>query len=504
MSWDAEKSEARIWEHLESIPPIEVQPLERKANLETLLSETCCREIEGAHIYVDVPNFSQLIGGAENEDQLRQIIRAIHIYQRQLSRITEETFDGVRVHFQGVRMHALLYRPIGELTELATRAFLLSVLARDFLRHIFNPRFESMPNLALSTGTDIGTVIGTRNGMRGDRELLFLGTTANQAAKILETGLRLTPNMFVQLPERLQQLCESDGDFYRVMPLTKDEVDDLVATADISWDRDELSELVEADLEAFPIADIKISGATELIDLDSLSIFNNKGVRAASLFADLCGFTAFIERAETDEQKQDALKALHLARKEFTRVATQDFNGLRVQFQGDRMQALFHLPEADGALAKKSTAVAIAIQSSMEILRSAFEPMASLQVAVGVDLGDVVISNLGTRGHRDRIVIGTSVVQAARNEERCDKREIGVSGIVYRELEDDLRNQFAYSNEKRCYIARGLTFAALDRKAAGEVYRGASPVIIQRTGSGLAVTGVGSGNKVTPAASYSE
>jgi hypothetical protein len=46
-------------------------------------------------------------------------VQGVHLYQREVARIVEraELFDGVRVHFQGARLHALFYRRINKLLE---------------------------------------------------------------------------------------------------------------------------------------------------------------------------------------------------------------------------------------------------------------------------------------------------------------------------------------------------------------------------------------------------
>ena len=63
--WDQERSEKRIREHLEKLPAIEIKKLEKLADLESLLSECVCREITGAHVYIDLDHFSRLVAGDE-------------------------------------------------------------------------------------------------------------------------------------------------------------------------------------------------------------------------------------------------------------------------------------------------------------------------------------------------------------------------------------------------------------------------------------------------------
>ncbi|HWW62455.1 MAG TPA: hypothetical protein VN181_13870, partial [Thermoanaerobaculia bacterium] len=237
MAWDYEQSEKRIKQHLAGMPEIEVEKLEKEADLENLLSESNCREIYAAHAYVDIANFSRLTANGDTASDLKKLLRAIHIYQRQLAWIIESHLDGVRVHFQGARVHAVFYRPIDKGEALAEKAFLFMLIVRDFVRYVFNPAFPAYENLAVSGGADIGTVIGTQNGLKGDRELLFLGRPANYAAKIIATGLRLTTAMHEALPEALQDACElvdEDAGIYRATGIGKDDLLDLTEAGGIT------------------------------------------------------------------------------------------------------------------------------------------------------------------------------------------------------------------------------------------------------------------------------
>jgi hypothetical protein len=508
MAWNYENARKRIEAHVAEMPDIEVGKLKVDADLDSLLSETVCREIYGSHVYLDIANFSSLTDAGENNESLKPLLRAIHIYQRQLSWIVESVIGGVRVHFQGARLHALFYRPIDDAEALSTNAFLLLIVVRDFLRYVFNPAFPEYPNLTLCGGADLGSVIGTRNGMKGDRELLFLGDPANHAAKILDTGLRLTRHLYGCLPVELKAFCEVvDGEpgVYRIATVGKDDVITLAAKYGVRWSRTSAERRVADDVEQFPLKDIQYSSATQIIDFDSLSVFNNKAVLAASIFADISGFTAFIASCTTEDQKGHALRVFHVIRRELARVVRHDFGSLRVQYQGDRLQALVHLPEGSRAkISRKATDIAIALQSSMEIVNDLMDGTGSLALAVGVDIGDVVLTRLGQRGHRDRIVLGPSVLEAAANEERTSKRQIGVSTLVYTELDEDVREHFAYSLEARCYTATGLTCAALERKLEHATYAGASSLYVTKSGGGVTVSReeVAGGSKAKPSRSF--
>lgn len=512
MTWQYERSLKRIELHRDTIGEIEIEKLVREADLNQLLTETCCREIYSAHVYATVSNFSHLASNTiYAEDDYKRLIQGVHIYQREVSRIVEtKVFDGLRVHYQGPKLHAMFYRPIDNTEELVIRAFFLPLVIKDFVRSVFNPAFPVYDNFEIAAGVDIGDVIGTRNGQRNDRELLFLGAPANYAAKVIGTSgsLRITKNIYDALPEELQDLCFEVGDNdYQIHALKADELDELLDVYGFDWNREASEARVKEDKAAFPLKDIVYSSANTLIDLDSLSIKNNKRVLAASLFADVTGFTAYIDEAESVDEQTEALLVLHVIRKEMAAVIRNDFEGVRVQFQGDRAQGLYHLPkDEEEGISTEAVEAAIGLQSSMEhTIKEALPEAVDLHLAIGADLGITLASKLGTRSHRDRICIGEAVEAAAKNEERCSAQQIGISESVFDALPDRLSDLFAYDKSAKCYVATGLTAVKAERAQKAAAYSAGTPLFVRTDGPSVRVTREESNNarSATPASSWS-
>jgi len=471
---------------------IQVSKLTREADLENLLTETTCRDIYGAHVYVQVSNFAHLVSyGAYTQDDYKHLIRDAHIYQRELTRIVEG-LGGVVVHFQGTKLHTLFYRPIDDSKKLAVRAVILQLVLKDFVRNIFNQAFTDYDDFTIASGTDIGNAIGTSNGIRGDRELLFLGAPANHAAKIISTAgrLRLTQNIYNALPYSLQKYCDKTVEgMYQLKSVTSEELDALLIAHSLVWDRSASVRRIDEDKKRFPLSAIIYSSAETSIDLDTLSIYNNKRVLAASIFADVSGFTSYIDSAKSEQDKKVALRVFHAIRKELARVIKGDFNGLRIQYQGDRIQGLFHLPQDNmEAIAIKATKTAVGLQSSMEhTLKSCLPEGGELRLAIGIDLEITLVSKLGARGQRDRICIGEPVEKAALYEERCKGGQIGVSRSIYDILPTDLRDFFVYSATAQCYIATDLTEEKVERAALAAFYRSGAPAYIQASTAGVRI-----------------
>ena len=516
MSWNYDTSLNRIQKHLDDMGEIEIEKLVRDADLNSLLSETKCRDIFGAHVYVDVPNFADLATLTAEGDDYRRVIQAVHLYEREVARIVEgaDVFDGVRIHFQGTKLHALFFRPIDNAEEIATRAVLLQMVLRHFICCVFNPEFPKLPNLSVSGGADMGAAIGTKNGHKGDRELLFLGAPANYAAKIL-TGtdsLRVTGAIYDALPESLQAYFTATEDerldvtVYEIGDISTEEMDQLLAEHGIDWDREASLQRVKDDKLIYPLNHIDYSNAEVQIDIDALGITNNKRVLAASVFGDVSGFTRYIDQAIADDEGKTALRLLHAIRKEMSAIVRHDFSGIRVQFQGDRVQALFHMPKGDEKLiATRAINTAIALQSAMEsVIKKLFPEAKKLGMATGISIGTTLVSKLGTRGHRDRICIGDAVEEAARHQEGSAGGEIAVPQAVYELLEEELQNLFSWNKDRGLYIGTNLIQDKVERARKAALFKESVYVTTGAAGASVSSRPTPGSRSFVPSSSYGD
>jgi hypothetical protein len=164
---------------------------------------------------------------------------------------------------------------------------------------------------------------------------------------------------------------------------------------------------------------------------------------------------------------------LHAIRKEMASIVKHDFGGIRVQFQGDRVQALFHLPQGDEKrIAARAVDTAVALQSAMELVIKKLLPEASeLGMAVGSSVGTTLVSKLGTHGHRDRICIGDSVEDAATYQEGSAGGEIAIPASIHVQLDEDLQKLFVWNADRELYIATNLTQDKVERARKAAMFK---------------------------------
>jgi len=189
-------------------------------------------------------------------------------------------------------------------------------------------------------------------------------------------------------------------------------------------------------------------------------------------------------------------------------VIKHDFAGLRIQYQGDRAQALFHLPKDDSsAIAEKAVSAAVGLQSSMAYsLRESLPEMAKLKLAVGIDLDLTLVSKLGTRGERDRICIGLGVQDAEQCQEKCKGEEIGITSAVLELLGTSTKQQFVYDVNRGISVATGYTAEKEERQKKAAAYAGGSAVFVSSSRSGVNIKdaeGAGA-RQVLPSKSYAD
>ena len=193
---------------------------------------------------------------------------------------------------------------------------------------------------------------------------------------------------------------------------------------------------------------------------------NCKRTAAVAVYADLDGFTRYVQEAEGDEKVVALIRQFHMIRSEFHSVIGSDHEGLVLQHRGDCILAILHMPCGDDKHAKRcrrAVDIAIALQSSMEhVLNEHLKDRKDIHVAVGLDVGKAFVTRLGKKGRRVGICFGPEVSSAERLQQRTGAKQICISEDIYDQLDDeDVRAEFAQDGDT--YVATGLTFPKLDR-----------------------------------------
>src|SRR5262249_42228509 len=156
MSWDIDRSKKRVKENDFSDFDIKVADLSRTLDFSNLGTRDV-RRVQGAHIYIDVPNFHLAVDDAGGDKQKqRKLLRAASVFRKVQGDLLK-SLDVEHIQRQTARLHALCYRPYdddsgkGEAGR-AKRAVITAITMNSFLYDVFNAVFEEIRNLNGSAG----------------------------------------------------------------------------------------------------------------------------------------------------------------------------------------------------------------------------------------------------------------------------------------------------------------------------------------------------------------
>jgi len=155
----------------------------------------------------------------------------------------------------------------------------------------------------------------------------------------------------------------------------------------------------------------------------------NKRQMATILFADIRSFTAISEQLEPEV-------VISMLNEYFDAMVNIIFkhNGVLDKFVGDELMATFGLLDAAEHGPSNALQAAIEMQNSMESLMSEFrmKGFPVFEIGIGINCGDVVMGNVGSKNRMDYTVIGDTVNVAARLEQMAEGQSILVGEAVHR------------------------------------------------------------------------
>jgi hypothetical protein len=365
--------------------------------------------------------------------------------------------DTLRVDFHNQRLHALVTKPYGETEEddRVARAVAIAHLISQVLAETGDAD-EQIPNAKVRVGIDSGLALAVNNGRRGGREPLFLGHPANHAAKCAgagtSEGIYLT-NAAREVMGFPILAAEKD----RTTALSQEQIDICAELAGLDISKEQIIELWQEEQEETPIGNIEFTRPTPPLsdlDFDLLSTSNSKRFEGISIYADIDGFSAFVDQ-HLDDNPKNLVRTLHVMRSELDAVAHKDFGGRRVRFIGDCLHGV--LLEGTAYKTDEEASVSSAVQCA-GALRSSFSlAIAHLQaegadtddlgLAIGFELGPLTISRLGMKGDRVRCAMGRAVITSEAEQRDCKGTETAIGLAAYEAGSESVRTVFGASRK---------------------------------------------------------
>ena len=438
------------------------------------------RRARAAHIYIDIPNFHEAVGNAgDDKEKQKKLLRAASV----LRKGQEELFDNYdvgQIQLQTARQHALCFKPYysdeeSKAAERVKQAVIAAITQHSYIYESFNPVFkEDVGDFGAASGIAAGTSFVTNIGYKGERELISLGTCANLGAKIIDQSkkdsITVTKDVYDLLPDSLKEHFRKSRTVaqtitYQAVGLRWGAYPDLAKTLNVDFDAEKLKTNTEERRADLKLKDMNITEAEVLIDIDALTEKNSKRTSAVPIYADLDGFTKYVQESEGDDERIKSLvRKLHMIRHEFHSVMKKDYDGLVIQHQGDRIFGIIHLPSGDDfdKRCNNGLDIAIGLQSSMEHVLNERLDGKEIHVAIGLDVGKTLVTRLGKKGEREVVCLGRKVCSAEQLQLASSGKQIRISKAIYDVIKSETKKgEFKKVNDDE-YVATNLTFPRID------------------------------------------
>lgn len=484
MTWSQQTARARIEQHRHAVPQTAVTVEDYAAFVDSrrrtiALAESLGQPGEpiwrvgrnravvthGVHIYANLVGFNDKLmdAGRETEASHERAMQFLHLHYCACDALIA-AFDIQRVDFHGGRLHAVVLSPAGSAGESARIAKALA-FAGALIQMVdrASDRYGSEFRTGVRIGLDSGPAVAINSGSRGEPDPLFIGSPANHAAHL---AVGDQPGVFVsarverarilgdlqpgQGPIRIRdeiiaRSLESSVEIRGAYLGGRNRLDE--AFSRFTADRDALK---EASGGIRPASFVFHYRPPPLRTLDFTDHPPSRAVRmpVASVFADIAGFTAYVDRSIQAGRVAEAVSNLYIIRAELTDVLQQDFAGRKVRYIGDCLHGLIAEGDTRYTDERRTVRSAIlaagAIRSSFNLCQAVLPGLEVLEgIAVGVELGWTPICRIGLSGDasvRCSSSKATCVSESVQSD--CSGRQTAIGDRAYSEADARVRYLF--------------------------------------------------------------
>jgi class 3 adenylate cyclase len=482
MAWNYDRAWARVGDLINQRPSVLVEDIEQRQRVlseaggttlsarDALISIPRDRAVvvDGVHVYARLSNYDdyRLENGSETEASHKRALAFLHLLYGAMDRIVQD-FGAQRIDYHGARLHCVVVDPLDNESARVLKALALAQALQGLIRQANQEiaRFDYDPRLKI--GIDSGKCVAINDGKGCEQEPLFLGAAANYAAKLADgDGDGIFPSNGVRsivglanlhrglidersTPLRATELLEFRnmayvGGFDLPPNLVGDQIQLNRLIAEWRNDiREQRAAAGGADTFRFHVHTPPLRS----IDYNSLSPGNSIRMPVASLFADLAGYTAYIDRCMHSGSAGEAVRALHVLRGEFHNVLRRDFDSRKVRYIGDCLHGVIAFGTAAEIdlrkTAREAVKCAAGLQGSFEIVQQRLGGLQDLGLATGIEVGETPISRIGIRGERSvRIASSTATIQSQAEQERIENSGIAVGPAAFELLSFSERRYF--------------------------------------------------------------
>ncbi|MGP9820044.1 adenylate/guanylate cyclase domain-containing protein [Salinarimonas sp. NSM] len=437
--------------------------------------------VDGVHVYLQLLDYHDrlLELGRETEKAHQGALQLLHLHYSGCDRVIGE-LGAQRVDFHGPRLHAVVVAPTGTQGErdrvlnAITLATSLKQVIEEAGARVSGGRYRTR----VRVGIDTGQAVAVNSGRADEQEPLFLGNPANYAAKLADGD-----DEGIFLSNRARAVLG----LHRVGSIVEERRHDIRNTLTIGGLTtpvlDRIVDEAKAAIEVAPAVPKTFTfhhhePPLRTIRFGDLVPSNSIRMPLTSIFADIDGFTRYVETCITQGRVRELVSNLHVIRKELAAVLKEDFDGRKVRFIGDCIHGLLAEGTRTSTNEKESVRSAVfcagGLRSSFNLCRQLLPGIQNLGLAIGIELGPTPITRLGLRGdYSVRCATSRAVSMSEELQSGCEGTSTALGTAALSVAPDVIR---------RTFTTAGGKIQNLDYAAAVRLFDTAPTIVAPSTG----------------------
>ena len=436
---------------------------------------------EGVHVYINIKNLLDLIAEDErSDDNLKRILHRLQTYFVGHSKIINDGKFGYVEKYTSGRSH-IVFKYDDENPNFFDSVLELTVKLFIFNNKIFNnlSKYNAYTNFSVHAGMDFGDYYEYLiNENLDDEEFTTIGGVANNSAKIQSYAPKdyvyITKKMYNKLSsdfkDKFIELNEDEkGDFNEKIRSSKfykvhyKNIFSDEKLIDFEESLDKVKERVESEANGLNLKDITFESSTKQLSFDGLSLKgkNKKLDNACVMCADIRGFTKLFQ---VSDQNLDDLKEVMEVIYKIMNDVNEQYSGSRVQFQGDRILAIYNdfIGSEDAILRMLKSA--LSLNSKIQELNQNeyfLEKLNQQKISIGIgcSIGKVIATRLGLNGNKHNMLLSEAYKFANKSEDiYAESNEI----VIWKMLKEEIDNKVDKTNSYD-YQALQEVFSAISK-----------------------------------------
>lgn len=431
----------------------------------------------GVHLYVNIKNLIEVIKQEEDkDDDLKRTLHRLQTYFVGHSKLIKK-YGGKVEKYTGGRSHVVF--ELDEDSDMTYETILKTTVACFiFNNNIFNclSKYSSYPNFKVHAGMDYGEYVDYYiDDGNNDTEYTTIGGVANNSAKIQTYApkdyIYVTQKFMDQLSSDLQdkflELTDKEKEAFNEKIRSKrfykahyKEIFDEDFMTKIEEELTDVKERVEKEANSLNIGNIKFEGVNKQLSFDNLSLKGkNKRLDGGVICADIRGFTKLFY---VNDQNLDDLKDVMEEIYGIMGQVTTDTEGTKVQYQGDRIVAVYNdFNDTEDAVIRMLKS-AFNLNTKIQELNENWLVQQKLNnkkisIGIGCAIGNIIASRLGLNGSKHNMILSDSYKNANKCEDNyAESNEI----VICKQLKDEI-DERADETEAPEYLALQELFTAI-------------------------------------------